>query len=130
MATALYSAADAIRAEVSKDRWSSSSTRTTRSPLTPSGRGCWTGPDALHELRALDPERLDVRDRRGEDVPGPGDVLAGARGVLVEALVEDLKLALDRHVIGRGHPARAHHCEAALLVWIEPAQMQMGTHPT
>ncbi len=83
-------------------------------------------PDAVHEVLALDPQRLDVGDPRGEDVPAAGDVLAVGAGVLVKALVVDGQLALELHVVEGGHPARADDREAALLVRVEPAQMQVG----
>src|SRR5260370_88943 len=45
--------------------------------------------DAVDEMLALDPERLDVQDRGRDDPPAAGDVLAVAAGVLIEALVVD-----------------------------------------
>src|SRR5205807_4003336 len=52
-----------------------------------------SGSDALDEVLALEPQRLDVGDPRAEDVSAASDVLAVAAGVLVEALVVDGQLA-------------------------------------
>src|SRR5579884_1032778 len=81
--------------------------------------------DAVHEVLALQAQRLDVRYGRGDHPATAGDVLAVVAGVLVEALVVDGQLSLQRHVVEGGHPARAHHGEAAFLVGVEPAQVQV-----
>src|SRR3954454_19683335 len=80
---------------------------------------------ALDEVLALDPQRLAVRDPRAPDVPRAGDVLAVGGGVLVEPLVVDGDLALEVHVVERRHPAGADDREAALLVRVEPGQVQV-----
>src|SRR5918999_1545388 len=81
--------------------------------------------DSLHEVPALDGERLLVRHTRRGDVPGAGDVLAVGREALVEALVVDGELALELHVVEGRHLPRADHREAALLVRVEPGQMHV-----
>src|SRR5215211_9098886 len=83
-------------------------------------------PDAVDEVPALDQERLLVRDAGAVDVPGARDVLTVGGEVLVEALVVDGDLALDLHVVERGHALGADDREAALLVRVEPAQVQVG----
>src|SRR2546430_1594153 len=50
-------------------------------------------------------------------------VLAVTAGVLVETLVVDRELALDRHVVEGCHPARADHRETTLLVRVKPGQV-------
>src|SRR4051794_39106587 len=75
---------------------------------------------ALGEVLALDPQRLLVRDARAPDVARARDVLAVRAVVLVEALVVHGDLALELHVVERGHPPRPDHGEAALLVRVEP----------
>src|SRR5436190_10508565 len=80
---------------------------------------------AIHEVTALDPERLLVRDPRTVDVAGAGDVLAVRGEVLVEALVVDGELALDLHVVEGRHPLGADDREAPLLVRVEPAEMEV-----
>src|SRR5947209_13824293 len=77
-------------------------------------------------MLALDAQRLDVGDAWRECIATTSDVLAVAARVLIESLVVDGQLALQRHVIERGHPARPHDREATLLVWVEPAQMQVS----
>src|SRR5918999_2791038 len=79
----------------------------------------------LHEVAALDEQRLLVRHARGGGVPGAGDVLAVGREALVEALVVDGELALQLHVVECRHLPRADHREAALLVRVEPGQMHV-----
>src|SRR5579875_773962 len=81
---------------------------------------------ALDEVLALDPQRLEIGDPGREDVAAAGDVLAVAAGVLVEALVVDRHLALQRHVVEGGHAAGADHGEAPLLVGVKPGQVQVG----
>src|SRR5581483_5777165 len=85
-----------------------------------------TGADAVDEMLALDPQRLQIGDARGEDVARPGDVLAVASRVLVDALVVDRELAFDGHVIERGHALRPDHGEAPLLVRVKPREMEMS----
>src|SRR5437588_2525458 len=85
--------------------------------------------DAFQEVLALQPQRLDVRDPGAEDVSTAGDVLAVAASVLVESLVIDGQLAFERHVVERRHPPRAHDREAAVLVGIQPRQVQMRREP-
>src|SRR4051794_30305015 len=79
----------------------------------------------LDEVRALQPQRLVVANRRAPDVARAGDVLAVRRGVLVEALVVHGHLALGGHVVERRHPLRADHREAPLLVRVEPREVQV-----
>src|SRR4051794_9826916 len=83
------------------------------------------GADALQEVLALDAQGLAIGDPRAPDVARAGDVLAGALRGLVEALVIDGDLALEVHVVERRHPLGADDGEAALLVGIEPAQVQV-----
>src|SRR3954471_23055560 len=85
--------------------------------------------DALDEMTALDPQRLLVRHVRRPDVARACHVLAVGLVLLVEALVVDGDLALDLHVVERGHLLRAHHREAALLVRVEPGQVQVRSEP-
>ena len=66
---------------------------------------------------------LEIHGR--EDLAAAGDVLAVAVGVLVEALVVDRHLALERHVVEGRHPTRADDREPPLLVRVEPAEVQM-----
>ena len=60
----------------SSDRWSASSTRTTRSPLARPERGLAPSRTHSDEVLALDPQRLLVRDPRAHDVARARDVLA------------------------------------------------------
>src|SRR5205807_1826541 len=85
--------------------------------------------DAVDEVAALDAQRLLVRHARAPHVSGPRDVLAVGLEVLVEALVVDGDLAVDLHVVERGHPARPDDREAALLVRVEPREMHMRREP-
>src|SRR5581483_6179685 len=82
-------------------------------------------PHALEEVLALDPQRLDVGDRRRADLARAGDVLPPVAYVLIEALVVDRDLALERHVVEGRHALGADDGEAALLVGIEPRQVQV-----
>ncbi len=67
-----------------------------------------------------------VAGMRGRvDVARAGDVLAPRADVLVEALVVDGQLALDLHVVERGHALGADDRQAALLVGVEPRQVQV-----
>src|SRR3954454_5484184 len=84
---------------------------------------------AAHEVLALQAQRLAVADRRAPDVAGAGDVLAVGARALVEALVVDGDLALDVHVVERRHPLGADHGEAALLVRVQPRQVQVRGEP-
>ena len=81
---------------------------------------------AVHEVLALELERFAVRYARAPDVPRARDVLAVGRGVLVEALVVDGHLPLEVHVVEGRHPPRADDGEAALLVRVEPGEVQVG----
>ena len=63
---------------------------------------------------------------RAPDVARAGDVLAVGLGALVEALVVDGDLALERHVVERRHALRADDREAALLVRVQPREVQVG----
>src|SRR4051794_24905873 len=81
---------------------------------------------ARDEVLALQPQRLVVRHPRRPDVARARDVLAVGVGLLVEALVVDGDLALRVHVVERRHALRAHDREAALLVRVEPRQVQVG----
>src|SRR5512133_3260005 len=62
---------------------------------------------AVDEVAALQPQRLVVGDDRAPDVARARDVLAVVAVVLLEALVVDGQLALDRHVVEGRHPPRA-----------------------
>src|SRR6185295_44807 len=84
---------------------------------------------ALDEVAALEPQRLVVGHARAPDVARPRDVLAVVAVVLLEALVVDGQLALDRHVVEGRHPARADDREAPLLVRVEPGQVQVRSEP-
>src|SRR4051794_4338400 len=84
---------------------------------------------ALDEVLAFDPQRLAVRDPGAPDVPGAGDVLAVGARALVEALVVDSDLALEVHVVEGRHPLGADDGEAALLVRVQPRQVQVGGKP-
>src|SRR3954447_4056156 len=96
-------------------------------PGSPVGARRTARAHALHEVLALEPERLAVRDRRAVDVARAGDVLAVAGpGPLVETLVVHGHLALDVHVVERRHPPRADHGEAPLLVRVQPREMEVG----
>src|ERR671934_350564 len=81
--------------------------------------------DPFEEVPALDAQRLLVRHPRRPDVARAHDVLAVRGEVLVEALVVDRDFALDLHVVEGGHLLRADHREAALLVRIEPGEVQV-----
>ena len=50
-------------------------------------------------------------------------------GLLVEALVVDRDLALERHVVERRHPGLADDREAALLVRVQPREVQVRGEP-
>src|SRR4051794_3653589 len=84
---------------------------------------------AVGEVPALDAQRLLVRDPGAPHVAGTRDVLAVGAVVLVEALVVDDELLLHRHVVERGHLLRADDREAALLVRVEPRQVQVSHEP-
>ena len=109
----------------SSERCRRSSTRTTRSPLSPSDRG--RRPSTMHSTKCSHSSRsgstFGIAGR--VDVAAAGDVLAVAAGVLVEALVVDRDLALERHVVEGRHPLRADDREAPLLVRVEPGQVQV-----
>src|SRR3954468_12023072 len=78
--------------------------------------------DAVQEVLALQAQRLGLGDAGRPDV-------ARARDVAGDALVVDRDLALQVHVVERRHLLRAHDGEAALLVGIQPAQVQVRAHP-
>src|SRR5690348_7480185 len=80
------------------------------------GAGPLAGAQALYEVLAFDAQRLKVGDSRGEDVARAGDVLAVAPRGLLDPLVVDSQLALERHVVERRHSLGADDREAALLV--------------
>src|SRR4051794_18573377 len=80
--------------------------------------------DALDEVLALELQRLAIGNPGAPDVARARDVLAVGGDVLVEALVVDRDLALEVHVVEGGHPAGADDREPALLVRIEPRQVQ------
>src|SRR3954449_5102610 len=82
--------------------------------------------DAVDEVLALDPQRLAVGYARTPDVARTGDVLAVRARVLVEALVVHRDLALELHVVECRHPPRAHDGEPALLVRVQPREVQVG----
>src|SRR5438105_4506474 len=82
--------------------------------------------DALHEVLALDAQRLDVGNRRRDDPTATGYVLPVAERVLVETLVVDRDLPLERHGVERRHTAPSDDREPPLLGRLEPGQMQVG----
>src|SRR3954449_550373 len=84
---------------------------------------------AVSEVAALDPQRLFVRHTRAPDVTGARDVLAKRAVVLVEALVVDDQLLLELHVVEGRHLVRTDDGEAALLVRVEPGQVQVRHEP-
>src|ERR1700716_2035870 len=77
------------------------------------------------EVLALGAQRLGVGDPRAPGVARPRDVLAVGAGALVEALVVHRHLALELHVVERGHPPGADDGEAPLLVWVQPGQVEV-----
>src|SRR5205085_157248 len=81
---------------------------------------------ALDEVLALHAQRLHVVDPGAPGVARAGDVLAVAGGALVEALVVDRHLALQLHVVERGHLASADDGEPPLLVRVQPREVQVG----
>ena len=107
------------------ERCSSSSTRTTRQAALAVRARRLAVAHALDEVPALQPQRLIVGHHRAPDVARSRDVLAVVAVVLLEALVVDGQLALERHVVEGRHPARADDREAPLLVRVEPRQVQV-----
>ena len=107
------------------ERWSRSSTRTTRSPDSPPERGSEPSRTQSRKWPHSIRSGSSFEHARRVDVAGARDVLAVGRVVLVEALVVDVELPLELHVVEGRHPARPDHREAALLVRVEPGQVHV-----
>src|SRR5438067_6004920 len=84
---------------------------------------------AIGEVAALDAQRLLGRHLRAPDVARARGVPAEGGDRLVEPLVVDHELLLERHVVERRHALRADDREAALLVRVEPRQVQVRHQP-
>src|SRR5207249_10669703 len=65
-----------------------------------------------HEMPALEPERLGVRELGAERVTGPGPPLAVRLGRLLRGLVVDRDLVVELHVVEDRHLVAPDHREA------------------
>src|SRR6201984_1066238 len=83
----------------------------------------------LHEVPALELQRLGVRELGAERVTGAGAPLAVRVRRLLGCLVVDGDLVVELHVVEDGHLVAADDREPPHLVGVEPRQVHVGNLP-
>ena len=93
----------------------------------PVGDGRFPGPNGLEKRQALSAQGLGHLERRNENVAGANsDAFFVAEGRWrFDALVEHGELLVGGGVVEDRHLSVADHGQLSLLVWIEPAHMNM-----
>src|SRR6266508_990500 len=85
--------------------------------------------DEVEEVLALEAKRLEERNLRAVDVPGPRAPFSEGRRRLLGCLGVHRHLALQLHVVEHGHLVAADDGDPADLVRVEPREVEVRDLP-